>query len=114
MDRKEILDRMTLLVGSIPTGRVLSYGRLAELAGVPGQARLAAWFCSHLPDPALPWHRVLSSDGRSRIPGAEGQEEQFARLWEEDVPLRSAKQVDMSLAMWQPGLDLEDANPVGF
>ncbi len=114
MDRKTILDRMTLLVESIPTGRVLSYGRLAELAGVPGQARLAAWFCSHLPDPDLPWHRVLSSDGRSRMPGVDGQEEQFARLWEEDVPLRSAHQVDMSLAMWQPGADHGDMAPVGF
>ncbi len=102
MDRVELLKKMTALLGEIPAGKVISYGRLAELAGAPGQARLAAWLCRHLPDPTLPWHRVLSADGFSRIPEDEARREQFERLWLEDVPFRSQEQVDMSLASWQP------------
>lgn len=106
MERIEALERMSRILADIPRGQVLSYGRLAELAGMPGQARLAAWLCRHLPDPCLPWHRVLSADGRTRIPDPETRREQFRRLWLEDVPFREGEQVDMSLALWRP----EDAD----
>ncbi len=113
MDRLEILERMHVVLTGIPAGRVLSYGRLAELAGAPGQARLAAWLCRHLPDPHLPWHRVLSSDGHSRIPDEEARREQFHRLWLEDVPFRAREQVDMALALWRPE-DEDEAPSAGF
>jgi len=108
LDRLAILERMCALLSAIPPGRVVSYGQLAELAGAPGQARLAAWLCRHLPDPDLPWHRVLSADGRSRIPDEEARREQFHRLWLEDVPFRAGEQVDMSLACWRPEEVRED------
>lgn len=97
-----LLERMERILAQIPPGRVLSYGRLAELAGFPGQARLAARLLRQLPDPDLPWHRVLSADGHSRIPSPDTREQQFQRLWDEDVPMRSADQVDMTWAIWDP------------
>jgi len=112
VERLEILHHMHHILARIPAGRVLSYGRLAELAGAPGQARLAAWLCRHLPDPDLPWHRVLSSDGCSRIPDFAARQEQFHRLWLEDVPFRASEQVDMSLASWRP--EDEEAPSAGF
>jgi len=102
MDRLDVLGRMSEILAEIPPGRVLSYGRLAELAGAPGQARLAAWLCRHLPNPDMPWHRVLSSDGRSRIPDEGARRRQFTLLWLEDVPFRASEQVDMALASWRP------------
>lgn len=108
MDRLSILHRMSEILARIPPGRVLSYGRLAELAGAPGQSRLAAWLCRHLPEPGMPWHRVLSADGRSRIPDEESRREQFERLWLEDVPFRASEQVDMSLASWRPEEQADD------
>jgi methylated-DNA-protein-cysteine methyltransferase related protein len=107
MTRSDILERMILIMRDLPKGRVLSYGRLAELAGAPGQSRLAAWFCRHLPEASLPWHRVLSVDGKSRIPDDALRKEQFHRLWDEDVPFRNAEQVDMSLALWDPRFDAD-------
>lgn len=114
MDRIEALKRMSEILGCIPAGKVLSYGRLAEMSGAPGQARLAAWLCRHLPDPDMPWHRVLSADGHSRIPDPEVRQEQFQRLWLEDVPFRASQQVDMSLAIWQPEEWVEDLSDAGF
>jgi methylated-DNA-protein-cysteine methyltransferase related protein len=108
MDRIDILKNMSQVLADVPPGKVLSYGRLAELAGAPGHARLAAWLCNHLPDPALPWHRVLSADGRSRIPDQETRLVQFEKLWLEDVPFRAAEQIDMSLANWRPNYAHED------
>ncbi len=103
MSEDTIRERMLAILAQIPPGKVLSYGRLAELAGFPGRARLAARLCRTLPEEGLPWHRVLSADGHSRIPSEETREEQFRRLWDEDVPMRSAEQVDMTWALWQPG-----------
>jgi methylated-DNA-protein-cysteine methyltransferase-like protein len=114
MDRLVLLERMCAILAQVPPGKVLSYGRLAELAGAPGQARLAAWLCRHLPRPGMPWHRVLSADGRSRIPDAESRREQFQRLWLEDVPFRGSEQVDMSLAGWRPEDAEEDVPIAGF
>ncbi len=108
MERLAVLERMCAILAAIPPGRVLSYGQLAELAGAPGQARLAAWLCRHLPDPTMPWHRVLSADGRSRIPDGPTRREQFERLWLEDVPFRAGEQVDMALACWRPDEQHED------
>jgi len=114
MDRLDALERMSSILAEIPRGRVLSYGRLAELAGAPGQARLAAWLCRHLPDPALPWHRVLSADGRTRIPDPDARREQFRRLWLEDVPFRAGEQVDMALAIWRPETLRDAFDGAGF
>lgn len=114
MERLDALHLMSRILADIPRGRVLSYGRLAELAGAPGQARLAAWLCRHLPDPTLPWHRVLSADGRTRIPDPEARREQFRRLWLEDVPFRAGEQVDMSLALWQPDPPADSFDAAGF
>ncbi len=114
MDRIAMLNRMSEVLDRVPRGKVLSYGRLAELAGFPGQSRLAAWLCRHLPCAGLPWHRVLSADGRSRIPDYKTREEQFKLLWVEDVPLRSAEQVDMTLALWRPELLDSDTQDAGI
>ncbi len=110
MKRRQTLERMSAILRDLPKGRVLSYGRLAELAGAPGQSRLAAWFCRHLPEVDLPWHRVLSADGKSRIPDESTRSEQFRLLWEENVPFRTAEQVDMTMALWDPNVDGEPAD----
>ncbi|MEV4647182.1 MGMT family protein [Saccharopolyspora sp. NPDC049357] len=58
---EETFERVRAVVASIPPGRVLSYGDVAELAGLRS-ARLVGRIMSE--DTAdLPWHRVLRSNG---------------------------------------------------
>lgn len=55
------MERVRSVVASIPPGNVLSYGDVAELAGLRS-ARLVGRILSE--DGAdLPWHRVLRSNG---------------------------------------------------
>jgi methylated-DNA-protein-cysteine methyltransferase related protein len=49
------------VVRAIPHGRVLSYGRVAVLAGLPGRARLIGKLMSRI-GLQLPWWRVIRSD----------------------------------------------------
>ncbi|NOT34014.1 MAG: methyltransferase [Candidatus Eisenbacteria bacterium] len=56
------------VVRRVPRGRVSTYGAIAELAKLPRQARLVGYAMHALPDGSpLPWHRILSADGRLGI-----------------------------------------------
>jgi methylated-DNA-protein-cysteine methyltransferase-like protein len=57
--------RIYAVVRKIPRGRVTTYGTIARLAGMPGQARLVGYALHALPAAApLPWHRVINAQGR--------------------------------------------------
>ena len=75
------------VLATIPPGRVTSYGRLAQLAGLGRGARLAARWLAQLPDgSSLPWHRVVNSRGQlSLSPCSAAGVEQKQRLQNEGV-----------------------------
>lgn len=77
----------------IPKGKVISYGQLAKLAGLPGYARQVGAVLKKLPhDTRLPWHRVLNSQGKISFPeGSDAYEEQKKRLENEGVFLIKGK-----------------------
>lgn len=92
-----------LVLGQIPPGKVVSYGELADLAGLGRAARWVGRTLSQLPgDTRLPWHRVLGAGGRlSLAQGTPSGDEQRARLRAEGVSLRNNR-VDMSRHGWRP------------
>lgn len=56
--------RIYAAVRRIPRGRVATYGQIAEVAGLPGHARLVGYALSALPDDDdAPWHRVVNARG---------------------------------------------------
>ena len=63
--------RIYAAVRRIPKGRVTTYGRIAELAGLRGQARLVGYALAALDaDSDLPWHRVVNARGAISLPPA--------------------------------------------
>ena len=43
---------------------MISYGAVADRAGLPGYARYVGYTLKHLPpESSLPWHRVINSEG---------------------------------------------------
>ncbi len=103
--------RLSILrtIRAIPAGQVLGYGEVAVHAGLPGRARLVAKILAGNDDPALPWHRVLRSDGRIALPeGSRGWREQCQRLRAEGVAVEAGrvKRVraprDLDQALWGP------------
>ncbi len=105
MDADTARERILAAVRAIPRGRVAGYGEVARRAGLPGRARLVARILSSNDDPALPWHRVLRSDGRIAMPaGSAGWREQGRRLRAEGVEV-SAGRVRMPAQAPDGGLD---------
>ncbi|TDR48482.1 alkylated DNA nucleotide flippase Atl1 [Tahibacter aquaticus] len=90
----------------IPRGNVCSYGEIATRAGLPGRARLVGKVLGQVPDGmAVPWFRVLRSDGRIAFPPqSKAYREQRARLLEEGVRVERGK-VKLQDFGWGRNLD---------
>ena len=105
MDQPPANERILAAVRAIPRGKVAGYGEVARRAGLPGRARLAAKVLSGNTDPALPWHRVLRSDGRIAFPeGSRGYREQSQRLRAEGVKVERGR---VHMPKVEPDLDAE-------
>ncbi|MBN8432180.1 MGMT family protein [Microbulbifer salipaludis] len=95
--------RICLALAQVPVGRVVTYGGLAELAGLPRAARLVGQTLRRLPrDTRLPWHRVINAQGKISLPEPAAQR-QWTLLREEGVTPVKGK-VDLSHYGWpKPG-----------
>jgi len=58
-------EQVYAFVRQIPTGKVLSYGQVAEACGVPSARQVGRWM-AFAPDD-VPWWRVVGADGTLRI-----------------------------------------------
>jgi methylated-DNA-protein-cysteine methyltransferase-like protein len=59
---EEQVERVRELVGSIPAGRVSTYGDIASVAGL-SSPRIVGWIM-RTDSLDLPWHRVITASGR--------------------------------------------------
>ncbi|WP_305786069.1 MGMT family protein [Symbioplanes lichenis] len=95
MTPQEYVEEVLRLVESIPEGKVMSYGAvadaLAERSGRNSSRLIGAIMARH--GGGVPWHRVVNSAGR--LPPGHEQEAR-ARLLSEGVPFRG-DHVDMRL-----------------
>ncbi|MGJ9423840.1 MGMT family protein [Aeromicrobium sp. CF3.5] len=94
---EEFVERVLALVESIPVGRVLSYGRIAEHVAAGYGPRYVGRVMS-LEGSAVTWWRVVRADGT--IAGPLMAEAQMHWL-EESTPVRRGR-VHMAEALWEP------------
>lgn len=90
-------------VQAIPAGRVASYGQIADLAGLPGRARLVGKALGYAPkELAVPWYRVLRSSGQLAFePISKTALKQSALLHAEGVVVKNNR-VRLAEFGWQP------------
>jgi methylated-DNA-protein-cysteine methyltransferase-like protein len=90
------------IVAAIPKGRVATYGQVAEIAGYPSHARFVGATLRALPkNSAIPWHRVINSQGKISFPvGSEPYEKQRSLLISEGVVFLNAK-VSLQIYGWK-------------
>jgi methylated-DNA-protein-cysteine methyltransferase-like protein len=95
---------MYAVVRRIPKGRVATYGQVALIAGLPGQARRVGYALSNLPyDSDVPWHRVVNARGEISLRSEPGYcELQRALLEAEGVPFDSAGRIPLRRFRWRP------------
>ncbi len=59
---EEQVERVRALVAAIPSGRVVTYGDIAAVAGL-SSPRIVGWIM-RTDSTDLPWHRVITASGR--------------------------------------------------
>ena len=64
LKHSELFERFCLVLSQIPEGKVCSYGRLAQLAGLGGPRQTCRYLRALPADSELPWHRVVNAQGR--------------------------------------------------
>ena len=90
------------LLSRIPTGSVVTYGQLADMAGAPGYARVVGNILKQLPAGTdLPWYRVINGRGEIAFPeGSSRYHTQKRRLEQEGVVVVGSK-IDLKHYQWQ-------------
>ncbi|MGE0442534.1 MAG: MGMT family protein [Gemmatimonadales bacterium] len=92
------------VVRRIPPGRVLNYGAVARLAGLPGRARQVGYAMYALPaGTAVPWHRVVNAQGGiSRRARSASELTQRMLLEQEGVRFGRGGKLDLERYLWTP------------
>ena len=96
-------ERIWNTVLAIPPGKVSSYGRVADLAGLPGRARLVGRALGFAPkELQVPWYRVLRASGQLAFEPASKHAIKQARLLHAEGVVVRNNRVDLKTFGWQP------------
>ncbi|WNZ22270.1 methylated-DNA--[protein]-cysteine S-methyltransferase [Leptolyngbya sp. NK1-12] len=96
------------VVRQIPVGKVATYGQIATLAGMAGQARLVGYALYRVTDSLeVPWHRVINAKGEiSESPFRHGDDHlQRTLLEQEGVQFSPEGKISLKDYLWQAELD---------
>ncbi len=97
--------RIYRVVRRIPRGRVATYGQVAKLAGLSGQARLVGYALHALAEDDVPWQRVINARGAISLRSFEGPELTQRELLErEGVRFDTEGRVPLARYRWVRGL----------
>ncbi|MBN2170359.1 MAG: MGMT family protein [Candidatus Krumholzibacteriota bacterium] len=97
--------RIYAVVRRIPRGRVATYGQVALLAGLPGQARQVGYALNAMPaEDTAPWHRVINAKGMISARGDPQWEDYQRHLLEaEGVEFDANERIDLGRYQWRSG-----------
>ena len=98
--QKKVFEKIRAVVKEIPHSKVLSYGDVANLAGIK-DARIVGWALHGNQNPKIPCHRVVQKDGGLAKNYSLGTwTEQKRRLEVEGVTFIDRQQIDMDKHHW--------------
>ncbi len=88
------------IVAGIPSGKVMTYGQVAAMAGNPRASRAVGYAMRAIPDGEdVPWHRVVNSKGEiSRRRTFQGDDDRFLQrvlLEAEGVEFNDSGRIDL-------------------
>jgi methylated-DNA-protein-cysteine methyltransferase-like protein len=90
------------IVRSIPRGRVMTYGQIAEILGDGYTARTVG-FVMHGSDDKTPWHRVINAQGACSTGGLVLPHDKQQRMLEaEGIRFNERARCDLQTYLWIP------------
>ena len=91
------------IIKLIPSGRVMTYGQIAAIAGNPWGARQVSRILHTMSKKyQLPWHRIINVKGEISLKG-EGGLNQIEKLFEEGIEVVNNK-IDLNVYLYKNNL----------
>jgi methylated-DNA-protein-cysteine methyltransferase related protein len=93
------------VVRQIPYGKVATYGQVAELANLYGQARLVGYALFRVQESdEVPWHRVINAKGEISYSHFRNGADYLQRslLEQEGILFNAAGKVNLKEYLWHP------------
>ncbi|OUS76369.1 DNA methyltransferase [Paenibacillus sp. MY03] len=85
------------VIKSIPEGRVMTYGQIAEQAGSARGARQVVRILHSMSSAhGLPWHRVVNAKGEIAVQDDEARFQQELYLSEEGIEVERGGRIDLN------------------
>lgn len=102
------------VIARIPRGKVATYGQVAEMAGLPRQARLVGYALNVLPAGSdLPWFRVINAKGQVSARSVElGHEQMQAQILAREGIEFEGETIPLARYRWQPRVVLKPKRAV--
>ena len=101
-DNPDDRERVYKIVRKIPSGRVMTYGQIAELLG-EGYTPRTVGYCMHASPEGTPWHRVLNAQGATSTGHVVLPHDKQQRLLEnEGVVFNDKARCDLQTFLWKP------------
>ena len=99
-EAKEAIFRVLM---QVPSGKVVTYGQVAKLAGLGRAARFVGTVLKNLPkDSQIPWHRVINGQGKIAFPEQHpGRRRQESLLIKENITIYKGK-INLKEYQWNP------------
>lgn len=89
------------VVSLIPSGKVMTYGQIAAVAGSPQAARVVGQI-AHFGDTDIPWHRVVNAKGQTASGfWPDGRLGQSRLLRNEGVEVSNYR-LELTKHLWKP------------
>jgi len=101
VESKGLYEKIYLVVKRIPSGKVASYGQIANIVGCT--PRMVGFALASLKSNDVPWHRVINSKGMISLKGQEAGEIQRYLLESEGIVFDENGKVDFRKSGWNGG-----------
>jgi methylated-DNA-protein-cysteine methyltransferase-like protein len=115
-DEQSYRERVYDIVRQIPTGRVMTYGQIAEILGEGYTARTVGYVMHGADSENVPWQRVINaqgkcSTGKMTLP----VNLQQSILESEGIEFNASGKCDLNIVLWTPtGFERAEEKPSLF
>ncbi len=110
-ERATAYQKIYQVVRLVPVGQVVTYGQVADLAGLAGKARLVGYALFRVSIASdVPWQRVVNSRGEiSYATSREGADYLQKNLLEQEgIEFNRQGKIDLKKYRWQAPMNLID------
>lgn len=103
MRSDQLYSQIYQIVSQIPRGKVATYGQIACLAGITGNARIVGYALSALSSQSdVPWHRVVNRLGKISYAPSRDEFDNLQKqlLISEGVNFDSSDRINLNIYQW--------------